>query len=61
MRIICATVICVVLVALAGCEQSENMGAFEQGVNASYNANEMSRSRNDPGYVPHYNTTTIAP
>lgn len=54
-------ILCVAMVVLAGCGQPENMGVFEREVNASYNANEMSRSRSEPGYVPHYNTTGIAP
>lgn len=59
-RITFALMVCGVLAMLAGCGQPENMGAFEQDVNAVYNGNEMSRSRNEPGYVPHYNTTSIA-
>lgn len=63
LRVFLITTLFICLSGLSGCGSTNeaDMGNFERQVNASHNAEEMSRSRSDPGYVPRYETTTLAP
>jgi hypothetical protein len=49
------------MAVLAGCGETTSQGQFERQVNANYNAQEMSRSHGDPGYIPRYDQTMISP
>lgn len=51
----------VALLLCSGCGDGSGRRDFEGQVNDRHNAAEFSRSRSEPGYVPNYTRSRVAP